>query len=106
MLQIKDPDFSISSRGDHSAVATVWHELDREDVLRVSSSNGASQLKLLAFAGRLVRVNVQMLIVRARGQKSARFRPTQRIYATGMAVKLIDNVEVRDERGIAVELSV
>ena len=63
MLQIEDPNLSISSRSDHSVVPAMRHELDREDVLRVASSDSAGQLKLLSFAIRLVRVDIQVLIV-------------------------------------------
>lgn len=51
-------------------------------------------------------MNVQVLIIRARSEKAARFGPAQGIYAARVSVKLVDDVEVGDERGIAVELAV
>jgi hypothetical protein len=49
MLQIKDPNLSISGSSDHSIVMAMRHELDRKDILRVPSSDSASQLKLFSF---------------------------------------------------------
>ena len=68
MFQIEDPDLSVACCCDHGPILAVRHELDREDVLSVTRSDGAGQLKLLALVGRLVCMNVQMLVVGPRGK--------------------------------------
>lgn len=82
------------------------HELDREDVLSVAGGDRRSQLELLALIRGLIAVDVEVLVVRAGGQKSAGFRPAQSVHATRVAVQLVDDVEVGDERWVAVELPI
>lgn len=71
MFQIEYPDFSVARCSYHCPVMTVWHELDREDILCVTRSNRTSQLELLTLIGRLVCVDVEVLVIGTRGKKTA-----------------------------------
>lgn len=72
----------------------------------MSSRNSGTELELADCIGRLVGVDVEVLIIGARSQKVARLGPRERIYTTRMAVQLVDDVEIVDQTAVTIELAV
>lgn len=75
VFEIKDPHLGIASAGDQGPIVGVGHELDGENIGSVAGKNGRVQGKRRSGGVRLVGVDVQMLIVGARGQQATRLGP-------------------------------
>ncbi len=74
-LNVEDPDLGVSSGGNDGPVIGVGHELDGEDVLRVTGAHTRVQGEGPSLGLWVVGPNVQMRIVGSRGKKAAGFGP-------------------------------
>lgn len=64
-------DAHIVRRRHNRTVVGVWHELDGEDVGPVSCHDGCREAELRGGGFGVVRVDVDTVVVRARGKQAA-----------------------------------
>lgn len=77
MLDVEYPH--IICCADYSAIARVGHELDREDIGSMSRYDRRSEVELLGRRFGLIGMDVDAVVVRARGKEAAGFRPTNNL---------------------------
>ena len=88
-LNVKDSDFGVTSTRDDFTIIRVWHEFHGEDVTAMTSVNGGGKVELFGGIFWLVRVEVDLLVVGARCEELAGFRPTIRVISTAHSLKLV-----------------
>jgi hypothetical protein len=68
VFYIEDPHLVIASRGYDGPVVRMWHELNREDILRMTSGDGSDALKLM-YGLRCVTVDIDHGVVGSGGKQ-------------------------------------
>ena len=72
VFDIEDANLRIAAAGNQSPIIRVWHKLDGEDVGSVAGQNGGIECEWSIRGFWLVGVYIEVLIVRARCQKTPR----------------------------------
>ena len=98
----------------------MGHEFDGEDILGVACANTRVEGERTDLRLRIIRPNVQVRIIRARGEEVARFRPTvsrvsseigtmgpaclpQSVDTSCMAAEFIDDIELVHLKSVSIQ---
>lgn len=94
ILDVEDTDLGITSTAHQRPIIGVRHEFDGKDVATMTSQDGRVQGKRRRRGLGLIGVDVQVGVIRARGQQLTGPRPAQCVDASSMTAQLVDDIQI------------